>query len=191
VGKFGLVLSVFSLFGTGFLMGCRPASDPPVASSPPSSQIFTPEAPPANPEKLASIPYTREEMPAAAPKDKSAVVKSDSKAQIKRLSQEARKSLPKIEQRFHAGLPKGQILSVTTLVHDPDGKAETVFVQIVSWKNGKIVGGVITDTGQVTSVKFGDMVAVREADVMDWTITYPDGHEEGNLVGKFSDTLAH
>ena len=29
---------------------------------------------------------------------------------------------------------------------------------------------------------------MKESDVLDWTISKPDGTEEGNFVGKFLDT---
>lgn len=36
--------------------------------------------------------------------------------------------------------------------------------------------------------KKGDKLKVEEKDVLDWTISKPDGTEEGNVIGKFLDT---
>jgi len=40
----------------------------------------------------------------------------------------------------------------------------------------------------VTGYKHGDTYSFPEADLLDWTISKPDGTEEGNFVGKFLDT---
>lgn len=41
----------------------------------------------------------------------------------------------------------------------------------------------------VRQYRRGDHNELKEADLVDWLISKPDGSEEGNVVGKFLDTL--
>jgi hypothetical protein len=41
----------------------------------------------------------------------------------------------------------------------------------------------------VKGYKHGDEYKFPESEVLDWTISKPDGTEEGNFIGKFFDSL--
>jgi hypothetical protein len=41
----------------------------------------------------------------------------------------------------------------------------------------------------VSGFKLGQTYTFNESDLIDWFISKPDGSEEGNVVGKFLDTL--
>lgn len=101
---------------------------------------------------------------------------------------QARASWPDAKARFLAGLPAGQRLFATTLLQDADGKVEQVFVYVRDIRDGRIEGRIASDIMVVRGYRAGDAVTVDEASLRDWTITHPDGAEEGNVVGKFLDT---
>ncbi|HJX83091.1 MAG TPA: DUF2314 domain-containing protein, partial [Candidatus Angelobacter sp.] len=100
----------------------------------------------------------------------------------------ARATLPGTRKRFAQGLNKGEVLFVTTRIHDADGKYEQVFVEVKSWKDKTITGLLATNPSLIKGHKLGEKMVVAEEDVYDWTISKPDGTEEGNFVGNFLDT---
>ena len=100
----------------------------------------------------------------------------------------ARATLPDIKKRFIQGLNKGEVLFVTTRFHDADGRFEQVFVEVKSWKDKTITGLLATNPSLIKGHKPGEKMVVEEQDVYDWTISKPDGTEEGNFVGNFLDT---
>jgi uncharacterized protein YegJ (DUF2314 family) len=77
---------------------------------------------------------------------------------------------------------------VTTNLYGPGGKYEQVFVKVTSWKKEEIKGLLASDVTIIPNHKGGETMTCREADVIDWMISKPDGSEEGNFVGKFLDT---
>jgi hypothetical protein len=102
--------------------------------------------------------------------------------------QKARETLPDAKKRYLDGLPKGQILYVTIRLTDPLGRFEQAFVKVNSWTGTIIKGTLASDMELVKKYKKGEALTCRESQVMDWTITKPDGTEEGNFVGKFLGT---
>ena len=127
-----------------------------------------------------------------APPDKPRAVESDA---VKKFEDaiapyvaKARATLPDIKKRFNHGLNKGEVLSITTRLYDANGKFEQVFVEVKSWKDKTISGLLASDLTLIKGHKAGEKMVVEEKDVYDWTISKPDGTEEGNFVGNFLDT---
>ena len=100
---------------------------------------------------------------------------------------QARATLPKARRRFLAGLPAGQAFFVTTRLQDPDGTFEQVFVQVTQWSGSQVQGTVASELGVVKTYRQNQSVTFPAAAVLDWTISRPDGSEEGNYVGKLLD----
>ena len=103
----------------------------------------------------------------------------------------AKKTWPDAKARFWKGLPKGQTLYVTYRLRENKGKQqETVFVAVksINTKTSLIVGKIANILATVRTFKTGQWVKFSEVDLLDWTITRPDGTEEGNVVGKFLDS---
>jgi uncharacterized protein YegJ (DUF2314 family) len=127
-----------------------------------------------------------------APQDKPVQMKSDASKKFEEAIApyvaKARTTLPDTKKRFTQGLNKGEVLFVTTRLHDADGKYEQVFVEVKSWKDKTITGLLATNPGLIKGHKAGEKMVVEEVDVYDWTISKPDGTEEGNFVGNFLDT---
>lgn len=103
----------------------------------------------------------------------------------------ARATLPKAKQRFLAGLPAGQVFFLTTRVSDPDGLAEQVFIRVTQWQGTKVQGTIANDLDVVKTYRVNQLITFPESAVLDWTISQPDGTEEGNFVGKLLDAGPH
>lgn len=106
---------------------------------------------------------------------------------IQALVKSARAKLPEVKTRYLKGLPKDQLLYVTTKLYSDAARFEQVFVKVNSWK-GDSISGTLESAVKLPNHKQGEPLNIKEADVLDWTITKPDGSEEGNVVGKFLDT---
>ena len=172
----GLLLILIAL---AFPLSCRNSD---TTSANPTPGAIKPQAPAAP----AGIPAA----PPNSPQDQLVPITQEMRAKIDDMSKDARKSLPSVQKRFHAGLPKGQTLFVTTEAHTEQGHAETLFVLVTKWDNGRIGGEVATKPVEVTTLKQGGPISIAEADVVDWMISRPDGTEEGNTVGKYLDSRA-
>lgn len=127
-----------------------------------------------------------------APKDKPVATK-DSETQkfeeaIKPFVELARKTYPEAKARFVKGLPSGHSFFITTRLYDSARRFEQVFVAVREIKDGKIKGLIWSDIQLVSGYKQGDTYTFPESELIDWTISNPDGTEEGNFVGKFLDT---
>ncbi len=127
-----------------------------------------------------------------APQDKPGSVKSDRiaafDAVIAPYVAQARTSFPEAKKRFLAGLPRGEVFFVTTRLHDKSGKWEQVFIAVSRIQDGMITGTIDNDLTTVKDYRRDQEYTFPEADLLDWTISKPDGSEEGNFVGKFLDT---
>ena len=130
--------------------------------------------------------------PNNAPKDKPVVANAE---QTKKLEEaiapyvkKARESLPEAKNKYIAGLPKNQSFFVTIKLYDASKKYVVVFVNVTSWRGGSIYGILDSDLTIVQNHSKGEKLTCQESEVLDWTISKPDGTEEGNFVGKFLDT---
>ena len=100
----------------------------------------------------------------------------------------ARETLPDAKKKYLAGLPKDQTLYVTIKLYDPSKKYEQAFVKVTSWK-GEIIQGILSsELSLIHNHSKFEKLTCNESEILDWTISKPDGTEEGNFVGKFLDT---
>jgi len=132
--------------------------------------------------------------PADRPVSVAVASESDSKAALAAFERhiapavkQARATLPQAKRRFLAGLPEGQAFYVTTRVADPDGRFEQVFVRVKQWQGPQVRGFIASRLGVVKSFQQNQLITFPESTVLDWTISRPDGSEEGNYVGKLID----
>ncbi len=142
---------------------------------------------------LSSVPLL---VPAAAqnnaPQDKPVALNAK---QLKKFEdaiapyvKKARGTLPEAKNKYFAGLPHDWVFYVTIRLYDPDKKYEQVFVRVTSWKGHTIHGILASKPGTIHNHTEGEKLACHESEILDWTISKPDGTEEGNFVGKFLDT---
>jgi hypothetical protein len=106
---------------------------------------------------------------------------------IKPYIEKARKTYPEAKKRFLAGLPPQHSFLITTRLHDSQGRFEQVFIRVREIKDGIIKGVIASEIEFISGYKEGDSYSFPESELIDWTITKPDGTEEGNFVGKFLD----
>lgn len=99
----------------------------------------------------------------------------------------ARATLPQAKRRFLQGLPVGQVFFVTTRISDSSGQIEQVFVRVKQWQGTQVSGLIASELGIVKSYQQNQLITFPESAVLDWTISRPDGTEEGNYVGKLID----
>jgi hypothetical protein len=128
-----------------------------------------------------------------APRDKPVAVASDEQkrrfdAAIAPYVAEARGTYSSAKRRYLAGLPPQQSFFVTVELQDAAGRREVTFLAVDSLARDSIFGRIWNEIHVVRGYRLRDKYAVREAELLDWLITKPDGSEEGNAVGKFLDT---
>ena len=126
-----------------------------------------------------------------APPDKPAGMTSE---QAKRFEEaiapyvkQAKETLPQAKKKYLKGLQKKEVFFVTTRIHE-GGRFEQVFVKVTSWEDDTIRGILASNMELLTSHKKGEIVNCKESEILDWTISKPNGTEEGNFVGKFLDS---
>lgn len=107
---------------------------------------------------------------------------------IKPYIEMARNSYPKAKERFLKGLPPQHTFFITTRLYDAARRFEQVFIAVKEIKDGKITGLIWSDIQLVSAYRHGDSYTFPESELIDWTISKPDGTEEGNFVGKFLDS---
>ena len=127
-----------------------------------------------------------------APKDKPVGV-GDSEVQqleaaIKPYIEKARTTYPQARARFLKGLPAKHTFFITTRLHDSSKRFEQVFIAVNEIKDGRISGVIASQIRLVSGYQEGDSYSFPESELIDWTISKPDGTEEGNFVGNFLDT---
>jgi len=150
--------------------------------------LFLPRAVASPQEKSKPI-----EIAPNAPKDKPVSVETREaltavERAIKPYIEKARKTYPQAKARFLAGLPPGHTFFVTARLGDKAGHAEFTFIAVRRIKGGVIEGKIANEVMTVAGYRSGDSYSLREDDLVDWTISKPDGTEEGNFVGKFLET---
>ncbi len=102
---------------------------------------------------------------------------------------EARRTLPESKRRFLNGLNPGEVYFVSTRICDQKADCEDVFIEVTKWENDQIEGLLANQVQTLNGYVYGQIIHLTEQDVHDWTISKPDGTEEGNFVGKFLETL--
>jgi hypothetical protein len=141
---------------------------------------------------VAQTPKNDASLATNAPADKPVAVTSAEAQKFLDLIQpyveKARKTYPEAKTRFFNGLPKGEAFFVTARLTDKEGHWEEVFLRVREIKDGKIRGTIASDIDLVKGYKMGDEYTLPESELLDWTISKPDGTEEGNFVGKFLDS---
>ena len=127
-----------------------------------------------------------------APKDKPVDAKGNEADQleeaIKPYIEKAKNTYPQAKARFLRGLPPRHTFFITTRLHDSVNRYEQVFIAVRQIKDGQVTGVIATEIRLVSGYREGDVYKFPESELVDWTISKPDGTEEGNFVGNFLDT---
>lgn len=131
-----------------------------------------------------------------APKDKPGHVRGADQAQqfltaVAPYIAQARQTWPAARKRYLAGLPPRHVFFVTMKLVDATERFEIVFLEVRKIERGVITGEIANDLTLVQGYRRGQVVTVPETEIWDWTISKPDGSEEGNVVGKFLDSYQY
>lgn len=110
----------------------------------------------------------------------------DFNARIAPLIVRARNTWPDAKARFEKN--RSTLLFVSHKLVDPQKREETVFVHVKSVAAGFIRGVIASEIGIVSGYRHGDEMIIPEMQILDWTISLPDGREDGNLIGKYIDS---
>ncbi len=97
--------------------------------------------------------------------------------------EKGRATYPGAKKRFLAGLPTGVKFLVRVRLRQGH-KVEESFVEVRSIRNGTITGN-IDSINILTNYRKGQGITIPEGEIKDWVIQYPNGSQEGNVVGKF------
>ena len=126
-------------------------------------------------------------LPPNAPKDEVHATPDERKLDeaIKPYVEQARKTYPEARERFLAGLSAKHIFFLTARLHDSAGRWEQVYIEVKAINDGKVKGLIANEIVLVSGYKLGDSYTFPEAELLDWTISKPDGSQEGNVVGNF------
>lgn len=128
-----------------------------------------------------------------APKDKPISAGGSEADQIeaamKPYIEKARTTYPQAKARFLNGLPPKHTFFITARLYEPSKRFEQVFIAVKEIKDGKISGVIASEIRLVSGYKEGDTYSFPESELIDWTISKPDGTEEGNFVGNFLDSF--
>jgi uncharacterized protein YegJ (DUF2314 family) len=109
-------------------------------------------------------------------KKPSALWKAASAKSLKRLSE--------LRPRFQLGLKPKETLFVKARLEDPAGRAEWMWVDVLSWKGPLISGRLASEPRMATHLKPGQELTLQESEVADFLFTSADGQQEGNHTGK-------
>jgi uncharacterized protein YegJ (DUF2314 family) len=108
-------------------------------------------------------------------------------APMQRAHRRAKAELPEVRRRFQAGLQPGQVLYVKRGFATPAGSLEYLWVVVSKWSRSLVVGQVTNQPRDVPSVRQGQTVTIREAEIFDWLMEYPDGFSSGGYTNKVLD----
>jgi uncharacterized protein YegJ (DUF2314 family) len=139
-----------------------------------------------------SVAYTQSTLAPNAPEDKPVGFTGDQHQRLLKAVApyvaQARKTWPTAKANYLKGLPPKHVFFVTVELADMRGKREITFVEVQKIENGIITGLIANEISTVSGYKAGQRFSIAEAEIWDWTISKPDGTEDGNLVGKFLET---
>lgn len=101
---------------------------------------------------------------------------------------QARETYPDVKRRFLSGQLSTSRLYVTVTLSE-NGRYEHSFIRVlyIDEKSGDISGKIANEIQLLHNYRNDQRIIVHEADIRDWTIVNPDGSQEGNVVGKFTD----
>ncbi len=146
---------------------------------------FIEKTPASSPENTSGMPR----LSPNAPPDKPRAIDENLEKAIQPYIGKAKATYPQAKQRFLAKLPPKHIFFLTTKLTDVQGRYEQTFIAVTNIKDGVVTGRIANKVRVVEGYKFGDVYSFPETQLRDWTISKPDGTEEGNYVGKFLDTF--
>lgn len=104
---------------------------------------------------------------------------------IKTASEEARRKLTAMKEKFRKGLPVGSNLMVKGPFPRDDKGSEWMWVEVLKWSDDDVLGGSLQNTPfHIKALKAGANVSVKLTEAFDYILRHPDGSMEGNETGE-------
>ena len=100
---------------------------------------------------------------------------------------EALRTLPQAKKQFLAGLPDGDQFLLSVRVVASDTSFRQVSARVLGWRGTTVQALLLPAAGPATPAE-PTPVSFPEAAVVDWTLLRASGREEGNYVGRYTDT---
>jgi uncharacterized protein YegJ (DUF2314 family) len=94
------------------------------------------------------------------------------------VKKKAQARLPELQARMKAGELLGQ-LAVKGPFPTDDGSVEWMWIEVLGWRGGAVVGSLMNTPLAISNLKLGARVSIPEEDVSDYVIRRPDGGTEG------------
>ena len=100
---------------------------------------------------------------------------------------EALRTLPQAKKKFLAGLPIGDQFLLSVRVVATDTSFRQASARVLGWHGNTVQALLLPETSAATSAE-PTPVTFSETAVVDWTLLRASGREEGNYVGRYTDT---
>ena len=101
---------------------------------------------------------------------------------------EALRTLPQAKKRFLAGLPDGDQFLLSVRVAASDTSFRQVSARVLGWRGNTVQALLLPENASSATPAEPMPVSFPETAVVDWTLLRASGREEGNYVGRYTDT---
>ncbi len=101
----------------------------------------------------------------------------------------ARATYPRAKKRYLSGLPRGYSFMVRYRLREPGThRSEGIIIEVEVIRGTQIYGRIAREVSLI-GARPSQRVSFSESEIEDWTISHPDGSEEGSFVKKFLTKL--
>ena len=101
---------------------------------------------------------------------------------------EALRTLPQAKKRFLAGLANGDQFLLSVRVVDTDTSFRQATARVLGWHSSTVQALLLPSAANSVGPIEPTPVSFPETAVLDWTLLRASGREEGNYVGRYTDT---
>ena len=101
---------------------------------------------------------------------------------------EALRTLPQAKKKFLAGLPAGDQFLLSVRVAASDTSFRQASARVLGWRGNTVQALLLPEAADSATPAEPMPVSFPETAVVDWTLLRASGREEGNYVGRYTDT---
>ena len=101
---------------------------------------------------------------------------------------EALRTLPQAKKRFLAGLANGDQFLLSVRVVDTDTSFRQAMARVLGWHGSTVQALLLPSAANSVGPTEPTLVSFPETAVLDWMLLRASGREEGNYVGRYTDT---
>ena len=101
---------------------------------------------------------------------------------------EALRTLPQAKKRFLAGLANGDQFLLSVRVVDTDTSFRQATARVLGWHGNTVQALLLPTAANSVGPTEPTPVSFPETAVLNWTLLRASGREEGNYVGRYTDT---